>query len=705
MSVAAYDTPRNSAAYNDTRAPWKRVTPHAPCEVCGAKKYCEYTDGGVFHCMNEDAARARGGRPYNYRGGGFLITADERRPQTIRPVPSQPELAQIAATPVPEPERVSDVADVDTLHAVYTSLLELCPLVKAHRALLTGDGHGLTIDQARRYGTLPRDARAVCAELEQRHGRDTLLSVPGFTQKDGRIEARGAGIIMPTRDTHGRIVAIDVRRERAEVGEAKYFKLSCGSIGGPNAGTPPHIAQPSELRDARTVYVTEGVKKSDVAADALGCVVIGVAGHNTWSRAVPLLDELAEGGADVCIIALDRDSKPETVAAVDATRRKLAAAVAAMGYAVRLSVWDAATAKGLDDLLQAGLSPMREVYRPEVGHSDEYAQLKAENEELRAYKDHTIQLLTQKDMRPALKVIAFSTWHVARQLPGLRGDALPEPRPVYRARIAELSGVSEGTVSDGLRHLKALGIVQHRTKTDPQTKITELFVGAGQWPETPWTAEELDSPRHAKDRARKVCRTCGSAHLKVHSYECEDCGAISTVEQASDAGEAAARAAHVAERERFMREDADGERQDDDELPESATAAEAPGQTTVDARGRVIDVATGEVLHSAPATPPVSDEPQEWDEDRAVALYQHMAAAISPVYEEGGERPGQAVVHERLDAAWDAHEWDLFARNVNAMLALYDVHDEPPRRCSCGRMAHTACAGECPFNGVSEVLS
>lgn len=627
----------------------------------------------------------------------------------MRVLPSRPEQTPRAATPRPEPARSVEKADADTLDAVYTSLFELCPLGKAHGELLTGPGHGLTRAQALRYRTLPSDTRDICDKLVSQYGRETVLRVPGFIEKGGRVvtPAHLAGIIMPTHDTSGHIVAVDVRVDDAADG-GKYRKLS--GCGGASCGTPVHVARPAELRDARTVWVTEGNKKCDVAADALGCVVLGLAGVGTWRNALATLDELADEGEGVttCVIAFDRDSKPETAATVDSVRQQLAAEVNAMGYAVRVAEWDASAAKGIDDLLHASLTPMIQRYRPELDHSDEYAQLKAENGELRAFKEHTTQLLTLKDMRPALKVIAFNAWNQARQLPGFCGDALPEPRHAYRARIAEQSGVSEGTVSDGLRHLKALGIVQHRTKTDPQTKITDLYVGAGQWPETPWTAEELDSPRHAKDRARKVCKKCGSAHLKVHSYECEDCGAISTVEQASDAGEAAARAAHVAERERFMREDADGERQDAAGVAavEAATlTATQEVQTATDAQGRVIDVETGEILHSAPATSPDSDEPQEWDEDRAVALYQHMAAAISPVYEEGGERPGQAVVHERLDAAWEAHEWEPFERTINGMLAIYDVHDEPPRRCPCGRMEHTSCAGECPFNGVSEVLS
>lgn len=679
MSVAAYDMPCNSAVHNDTHAPWKRVTPHTPCEICGAKKYCEYTADGVFHCMNEEAARARGGRPYNYRGGGFLITTDNRMPRAVRRLPSQPELAPI--TPAANGALAHDVetADADTKHAVYSSLLELCPLMKAHGELLTGDGHSLTVDQARRYGTLPRDARKVCAELEQRHGRATVLSVPGFIEKDGRIEARGAGMIMPTRDTRGRIVAVDVRRERTEPGQAKYFKLSSGTVGGPSSGTPAHVAQPAALRDARTVYVTEGVKKADVAADALGCVVIGLVGHTTWRQSLDALDELAEGGATECIIALDRDSNPKTVAEVDRSRQQLAAAAAEMGYAVRVAVWDAAAAKGLDDLLQAGLTPMRERYRPVLASGEEHAQLVTQYETARARESDLTRVLTMPHMKPTDKVLTCAAYITTNQFPSLSGEEPPPLVQSSREYLAGQAGVSTSTVTTGLPALADLGLIRREVRYDPQTRQGELWIGGGRLPDAPFAKEQVQSPARAKDRARKMCPHCGSTHLAVHSYRCEDCDSMCTAEQADAAGEAAMEAATL--------------------------TATQEAQTATDAQGRVIDVETGEILHSALATSPDSDEPQEWDEDRAVALYQHMAAAISPAYEDGGERPGQAVVHERLDAAWEAHEWEPFERNINAMLALYGVHSEQPRRCPCGRMEQTDCAGECPFNGVSEVLS
>jgi len=581
MSVATYDTPRKSTVRNDTRTPWKSASTRTPCTICGAKKYCEYKDDGTIHCMSADAARVPGARPCNSRNGGFIIAPDTQPAHAVRLLPSRPPPAADADTLHVPPDAA---ADADTLHVVYTSLREMCPLAQSHGALLASPAHGLAPAQARRYGTLPSDTRAVCATLAARHGRDTLLSVPGFIEKDGKIEARGAGIILPTRDVQGRIVAIDVRRERVAPGEGKYYKLSCGSIGGPNAGTPAHVARPSTVREARTVYVTEGVKKADVAADALGCVVIGLAGHTTWRHALTALDEMAEVGASECVIALDRDANPETVEKVDASRLHLAQAAVELGYAVRFAVWDPATAKGLDDLVQAGLTPMRERYRPVFAEGEANAQTAAQYSTVQAKLDDVTRLMNTPHMRPTDKLLAHAVWTVTNQYPSACGDDLPPPIRLDRNYLGGHAGVSESTVTKALPDLAELGIIRREVRRDKATGLSELWVGGGSFPETPWTKEELQTAGRAKDRARKVCPACGSTHLAAHALICEDCNTICTPEQAGDAGEAAARAAHVAERERFMREDAD-----------AGQGASGP-ETVTRADGRVVDVETGEIL-------------------------------------------------------------------------------------------------------------
>ena len=673
MSVTSYDTSRKVVTHNSTPAQWKRVTKHTPCEVCGAKKLCEYTDDGWLHCFDDTAARARGGRPWDKRQGGYLISPDNRPARTLSLLLSQPALTPLAvAPPALEPPRAVPSADADTLHAVYTSLLELCPLMKAHGELLTGAAHGLTVEQARRYGTLPRDARKVCAALEERHGRATLLGVPGFVETDGRLVVRGAGIIMPTRDVQGRIVAIDVRREKVEPGQAKYFKLSSGTAGGASSGTPAHVARPRELRDARTVYVTEGVKKADVAADALSGVVVGVVGHSTWRHALPALDELAEAGATECVIALDRDTNPQTAEKVNASRRQLAAAAVELGYAVRLAVWDAAAAKGLDDLVQAGLTPMRERYRPLLADGEAHAQLAAQYETVRAREADVSRLMTMPHMKPTDKAVVHAIWNVTGQYPSAYGEEPPPLIQLSRDYIASQAGVSAGTAGNVLPDLAELGIIRRELRYDSETKQSMLWLGAGRLPETPWTKEELQTPSRAKDRERKVCPNCGSSHLAVRHYICEDCNALCTPEEASDAGAAAREAEEIEEAKR-----AEAGLNSVDTLDSAVSSV-----PMVFTEGRAVDPATGEILEHAPtpplpACPPLtcSPTPLPWDEEKADALIRAMIADCAEAYNgSSGGRPGEDAVNERVDVAYERHDMDALVRQVNALRALYGVY-------------------------------
>jgi len=682
MSLAPYDTSRNSAAQYDTHTPWKSATVRTPCAICGAKKYCEYKDDGTIHCMSGDAAREPGARPCNSRNGGYIITPAREQARSPRVLPLLPTKKPRAAVPTSATARGVREADVETKHAVYTSLLELCPLLASHGTLLTGPDHSLTADQARRYGTLPGDSRDKCATLAQRHGRDALLSVPGFVEKDGRIVARGAGIILPTRDAQGRIVAIDVRREQPKPGEAKYFKLSSGTVGGASSGTPAHVARPAELRNDRTVYVTEGVKKADVAADALGCVVIGVVGHSTWDRARPILDELAEAGAVECVIALDRDAKPETAAAVDRSRQQLAADAVALGYAVRIAEWDGAAAKGLDDVLQAGITPLRTRYKPVQGvqgdgdGEDTLATLKAQYEALQKREADVTRLLNSA-LRPTDKMLTYAVWNITGQYPSTC-NTLDAPLPlvrVDRGYIASQAGVSVATVSKGLPDLADLGIIRREMRFTPETG-GQLWVGAGQFRERPWTTAEVQTPARAKDRARKVCPKCGSTHLAAIAYICEDCNTECSVAEAESAGLDAAAAAVTAE----------------------ATAETEAGPTTITTLdGRLVDAETGEILGG---TEPFADVQGRVGLDSEVSTVDAVSrgtdvGAAEPVSDVSGatfdaayKSASDAIaavadallssdeVWPRIDPAWERYDWPAFVQALHEWCALYGVSPE-----------------------------
>jgi len=546
MIAATHDN--RWAARNDHRPTREnRVSRHNPCAWCDDTKYCLQFDDGASFCRTVGDAN----QWTDAYMGGYLHQATDTT--TTPPSPKAPDV---------------ETADADTLHAVYTALLALCPLSEAHRVLLTGPGHGLDAYQVGRYGTLPVDStarREIVNSLITTHGTATLLHVPGFIlNESGRIAlAPLAGILMPRRDLQGRLTGCMVRSDKPDA-DARYLWLSSAGVGGPSSGSAPHIAQPSELRDARTVYIVEGIKKADLLAERMGCLVISINGVGTWRAAEEVLDELATRGVDTCVITLDRDVKPSAVEHVERSGQRLAAAAVARGYAVRIASWDKDLAKGPDDLLLAGHAFAIERYRPAAptrGDDDGAAPIAgvapatdgsgwitidpellallieksmATDTLRRKYQQQNL-LITDKRLKPGDKVLAAAVWDMAMPDGHERGPAAP--RKIYRAALAERTGMSVSTISRKLQDANAMGLIACESRqTGPDN--TELWVSVGRLPDKALSAEDVNAlaQNRQKDRERKGCPNCGGTHLKPATYICTNCHQTCTNDEALAAG-------------------------------------------------------------------------------------------------------------------------------------------------------------------------
>ena len=196
-------------------------------------------------------------------------------------------------------------------------------------------------------------ARAVAARFDD----DTLATVPGFYRK--KDPARGAGywsiaasgLLVPVRDTAGRIVAFQVRLDDVQPGGSRYIWLSSTRHGGPGPGTPPHVP----LHDGATrevVRVTEGPLKASIATmlDPDGILTVGFAGVDTWPTILPVLQEL---GARTVHVAFDADCRRNRRVAFQL--RACAQELARLGFRRVLETWD--EPKGIDDLFASGGRP------------------------------------------------------------------------------------------------------------------------------------------------------------------------------------------------------------------------------------------------------------------------------------------------------------------------------------------------------------
>ena len=102
------------------------------------------------------------------------------------------------------------------------------------------------------------------------------------------------------------------------------------------------------------MLIVEGEIKANITADIFGCIVISVPGIGNIGQ---VLATLAELRVKEVAIAYDKDTKPITFENVARAETRLARLLIDAGYHVAQWAWGAEEAKGIDDLLTAGLWP------------------------------------------------------------------------------------------------------------------------------------------------------------------------------------------------------------------------------------------------------------------------------------------------------------------------------------------------------------
>lgn len=212
----------------------------------------------------------------------------------------------------------SELAGIAEIHQTISLLLGMLTLSAAHRGKLWE--RGLTDEQIDSLGYKSTPPPYLCLSYTERLLKQgcTVQGVPGFyLNEDGKwtvkFHKRTAGILIPAKGIDGLIrgaqIRLDVpmkdKDDDPEKEGTKYLWLSSSNKNmGVTSGSPVHfVGDPL----ARTVYVTEGILKADVAHCLMNRTFAAIAGANNTGPLDPLFALLAYNGTQLIVEAEDMD--------------------------------------------------------------------------------------------------------------------------------------------------------------------------------------------------------------------------------------------------------------------------------------------------------------------------------------------------------------------------------------------------------------
>ena len=250
-------------------------------------------------------------------------------------------------------------ASPQEIHQTYSLMLGMLSLNSAHRAHLRSEKRGLADEQIDSLGFKSTPPYFLCRSLTERLIKQgcRVEGVPGFYLHEGgywtaKFSSRTAGILIPAIGIDGLIygmqILLDVpfkdRDDPPEKAGTKYIWLSSSTKNmGVTSGSPVHfIGNPF----ARTIYVTEGILKADIAHVLLNRSFVAVAGANNVAQLGPLFALLAQNGTELIIEAHDMDKYSNEMIAKGSSKIYLLARQ--HGMECRRLTWNP-NYKGIDD--------------------------------------------------------------------------------------------------------------------------------------------------------------------------------------------------------------------------------------------------------------------------------------------------------------------------------------------------------------------
>lgn len=276
----------------------------------------------------------------------------------------------------------SPPADAREVHRTFTKLFEMLTLSPAHRNHLRSEKRGLTDEQISFFGFRSTPPYFLCRPLtEKLIGQGcTVAGVPGFYRHENgywtvKFTGRTSGILIPAVGMDGLIrgaqILLDTpirdKNDPPDKAGAKYIWLSSSSKDmGTTSGSPVHFVG---RFPARTVYVTEGLLKADIAHCLINRSIVATAGANNVAALNEVFKALAQGGTELVIEAQDMDKFRNANTAKGSSKIYLMAKE--HGMECRRLTWDP-NFKGIDDwqLALRKRERQREEGRTDTGDTD-----------------------------------------------------------------------------------------------------------------------------------------------------------------------------------------------------------------------------------------------------------------------------------------------------------------------------------------------
>ena len=210
--------------------------------------------------------------------------------------PKEPEIP--GAVPAPDHVR----------HKTYSMFFSMLVLADTHRKNLLKRGFTEQQIEENGYKSTPVFGfRSLTKKLLS--AGCTVEGVPGFYQdKDGEwtihFSNKSSGFLVPVRNMDGLIVGAQIRLDHPYDGR-KYIWLSSTHFHmGTSSGSPVHLAgSPGE----KTIFITEGPLKGDLAHALSGRTFGCVPGANQYANLPPFLREMKQMGTQSVYEAYDMD--------------------------------------------------------------------------------------------------------------------------------------------------------------------------------------------------------------------------------------------------------------------------------------------------------------------------------------------------------------------------------------------------------------